>query len=59
MSWAKIQVQYGQGATEMINMAHANGFKIQLSALGSPGMVTTPTSTPSTARGWRDGRFRR
>ncbi len=40
MSWAKIQVQYGQGATEMINMAHANGFKIQLSALGSPGMVT-------------------
>ncbi|MBN2006401.1 MAG: hypothetical protein JXA21_23820 [Anaerolineae bacterium] len=40
MTWAKIQVQYGQGASEMINMAHANGFKIQLSALGTPSMVT-------------------
>jgi len=42
MTWAKIQVRYGEGATEMINMAHANGFKIQLSALGSPDMVVEP-----------------
>ncbi len=40
MNWAKIQVHFGEGASENINMAHANGFKIQLSALGSPGMVT-------------------
>jgi len=42
MNWTKVQVQYGQGATELINVAHANGFKIQLSALGGPSMVTQP-----------------
>ncbi len=42
MTWAKVQVHFGQGATDLINMAHANGFKIQLSALGTPGMVTQP-----------------
>jgi hypothetical protein len=42
MSWAKVQVHYGQDASGIINTAHANGFKIQLSALGSPGMVTQP-----------------
>mgnify|MGYP001041664765 CR=1 FL=1 len=40
MNWAKVQVQYGQDASGLIAAAHANGFKIQLSALGSPGMVT-------------------
>ncbi|MCK4472849.1 MAG: hypothetical protein KAW49_13795, partial [Anaerolineae bacterium] len=40
MNWAKVQVQYGQDASGLIAVAHANGFKIQLSALGSPGMVT-------------------
>ncbi len=42
MNWAKVQVHYGQGAGDVINTAHANGFKIQLSALGSPGMVVEP-----------------
>ncbi|HOU11610.1 MAG TPA: NBR1-Ig-like domain-containing protein [Anaerolineae bacterium] len=40
MNWAKVQVQYGEGANTVINIAHANGFKIQLSALGGPSMVT-------------------
>ncbi|HOT91571.1 MAG TPA: NBR1-Ig-like domain-containing protein [Anaerolineae bacterium] len=40
MNWVKIQVHYGQGANSIINTAHANGFKIQLSALGGPEMVT-------------------
>ena len=41
MNWAKVQVQYGQDASGLIAAAHARGFKkIQLSALGSPGMVT-------------------
>jgi len=40
MNWAKVQVHYGQDASGLIQTAHANGFKIQLSALGSPGMVT-------------------
>ncbi len=42
MNWMKVQVHYGQGANELINVAHANGFKIQLSALGSPAMVIEP-----------------
>ncbi len=42
MNWVKIQVRYGEGANSIINAAHANGFKIQLSALGGPTMVTQP-----------------
>ncbi len=42
MNWTKVQVQYGEGAANLINIAHANGFKIQLSALGGPSMVTQP-----------------
>lgn len=42
MNWTKVQVQYGQGAASLIDAAHANGFKIQLSALGGPSMVTQP-----------------
>jgi hypothetical protein len=42
MTWAKIQVHFGEDASGWVNTAHANGFKIQLSALGSPGMVTQP-----------------
>ncbi|HHH41586.1 MAG TPA: hypothetical protein ENK56_06230 [Chloroflexi bacterium] len=42
MTWAKTQVHYGQDASGWINAAHANGFKIQLSALGRPDMVTQP-----------------
>jgi hypothetical protein len=40
MNWTKIQVHYGQDVSSLIANAHANGFKIQLSALGSPSMVT-------------------
>ncbi len=39
MTWAKTQIFYGQGAEGMVNAAHANGFKIQLSAIGGAGMV--------------------
>jgi hypothetical protein len=42
MSWAKVQVHYGQDASGIVATAKANGLKIQLSALGSPGMVTQP-----------------
>ncbi len=42
MNWAKVQVHYGQDASGLVQTAHANGFKIQLSALGSPNMVTQP-----------------
>ncbi|MGC9393746.1 MAG: NBR1-Ig-like domain-containing protein [Anaerolineae bacterium] len=42
MNWMKVQIQYGQGADHLISIAHANGFKIQLSALGGASMVTQP-----------------
>jgi hypothetical protein len=42
MTWVKIQVHYGQGASGAIAAAHAKGFKIQLSAIGGPTMVTQP-----------------
>jgi hypothetical protein len=40
MNWAKVQVHYGQDASSIIKAAHDKGFKIQLSALGTPAMVT-------------------
>ncbi|MGC9348665.1 MAG: NBR1-Ig-like domain-containing protein [Anaerolineae bacterium] len=42
MNWAKVQVHYGEDAGWLINVAHANGFKIQLSAIGGADMVTEP-----------------
>jgi len=42
MSWAKVQVHYGQDVSGLVQTAHNQGLKIQLSALGSPGMVTQP-----------------
>jgi len=42
MTWSKVQVHYGEDASGIIQVAHANGFKIQLSALGRPGMVVEP-----------------
>jgi hypothetical protein len=42
MNWVKAQVRYNEDAAWMVNVAHANGFKIQLSALGSPSMVLEP-----------------
>ena len=40
MNWVKVQVHYGQDASGLVSMAHSNGFKIQLSALGSRDMVS-------------------
>jgi hypothetical protein len=40
MNWAKVQVHYPQDASGIIAAAHGRGFNIQLSALGTPGMVT-------------------
>ncbi|MGC9468867.1 MAG: NBR1-Ig-like domain-containing protein [Anaerolineae bacterium] len=42
MNWVKIQVFFGQGASGVINTAHSQGFKIQLSAIGGPDLVTQP-----------------
>lgn len=35
MTWAKMQVYYPDDASDIINTAHANGFKIQLTGLSS------------------------
>jgi hypothetical protein len=40
MNWTKVQVHYGQDVSGLVAASHSRGFKIQLSALGSPGMVT-------------------
>jgi hypothetical protein len=40
MNWTKVQVHFGQDASGIIATSHAKGFKVQLSALGSAGMVT-------------------
>ncbi len=42
MTWAKVQVHYGQDVSGIVQTAKNLGFKIQLSALGTPGMVTQP-----------------
>jgi hypothetical protein len=42
MNWIKVQIHYGEDPAWIVNIAKANGFKIQLSALGSPNMVTEP-----------------
>jgi hypothetical protein len=40
MRWVKVQVRYPAHANDFVAAAHANGFKVQLSALGAAGMVT-------------------
>jgi hypothetical protein len=42
MNWAKVQVHYGQDASSAIETAHSKGFKMQLTALGTPELVTQP-----------------
>jgi hypothetical protein len=42
MSWAKVQIHFGQDAVGLVSAARGQGLKIQLSALGTPGMVTSP-----------------
>lgn len=39
MNWVKVQVHYGEDASGYVATAHGNGFKIQLSALGSKDMI--------------------
>ena len=40
MNWIKYQVHYQQDASSIIATAHNNGFKIQLTALGTADLVT-------------------
>jgi hypothetical protein len=40
MNWTKVQVRYAGDANGVIAASHSKGFKIQVSALGSPNMVT-------------------
>ncbi|MEN8097666.1 MAG: hypothetical protein ABFQ89_01195, partial [Chloroflexota bacterium] len=42
MTWVKFQIHYPQDGSGLINLAHANGYKIQLSALGPKDMVHWP-----------------
>ncbi len=42
MNWAKIQARYPQDVSGIIAASHARGFKIQVSGLGPPDMVTRP-----------------
>jgi hypothetical protein len=42
MTWTKVQVHYGQYPSSAVAASHDNGFKIQLTALGTPRMVTQP-----------------
>ena len=42
MNWAKIQARYRQDVSGIIAASHARGFKIQVSGLGPPDMVTRP-----------------
>ena len=39
MNWAKVQIRYPSDASGIVAAAHANGFKIQVSALGPASMV--------------------
>lgn len=42
MTWVKTQIRYPADASGVIAAAHAAGFKIQVSALGSPEMAARP-----------------
>jgi hypothetical protein len=42
MTWVKIQAHYGQELSGVISGMHANGFKIQVSAIGTAAMTTQP-----------------
>ncbi|MBN1878045.1 MAG: peptidoglycan DD-metalloendopeptidase family protein [Anaerolineae bacterium] len=45
MTWAKLQVHYPADARNMINTAHQNGFKIQLTGLGDKQLLDRPDFT--------------
>jgi hypothetical protein len=40
MTWAKVTLAYDSDAASIISAAHARGFKIQITAVGPPDMVT-------------------
>jgi hypothetical protein len=42
MNWAKVQVFYDQDTSGIIEAAHARGFKVQLTGLGSPDRINQP-----------------
>ena len=42
MNWIKTQIHYGSDVGWLVNVAHSNGFKIQLSAIGGADMVVKP-----------------
>ncbi len=42
MTWTKIQAHFADDKAGIIQASHANGFKIQVSAIGPRGMVTEP-----------------
>lgn len=42
MTWVKVQVYQSQDASQIINTAHALGFRVQLTAVGGRLMVTQP-----------------
>jgi hypothetical protein len=42
MTWVKAQVHHPQDASDIIDSVHAKGFKVQLTARGTPEMVTQP-----------------
>jgi hypothetical protein len=42
MTWVKSQIHFGQDGAWKVAAARAQGFKLQLSAIGGPGMVTEP-----------------
>ncbi len=39
MNWVKVQVRYGEESMWLVSVAHAAGFKIQISGVGSASMV--------------------
>lgn len=42
MTWAKVAMDYEADAAPIINVAHSRGFKIQITASGTPDMVAQP-----------------
>jgi len=50
MTWAKVAIDYGTEAAPIINAAHSRAFKIQITALGAPSLVSQPNFEQDFAR---------
>jgi len=50
MTWAKVVMDYGTDAAPIIHAAHSKGFKVQITASGTPDMVTHPNFEQDFAR---------